>query len=236
MAGRPFLAGHTVWSFTDYATEHRNRTRSQAGLFDAWRQPKMAAELFRARYSDQPFISLFCVQTRLGTPASPYRTEIASPLGSRSAQRLHVFSNCEGIRIHQGGALRASLESTPHTIIPIDLAQGEIVAEGYAAGRTVTSILMPPGEPHTIRISHANGRPAPGSIQTLDLRIVDGDGITSPPGTAMCTPPDPEERRFSPTTPPGRCSSPEARGGSMFGHHPRPWPPRSRPGPKVSKP
>lgn len=180
MTGIEGLAGHTVWSFADYATEHRDRYRRQNGLFDAWRRPKMAAELFRARYSDEPFISLFLVQASLGTPASPYRTEVPSHLGRGSALRLHLFSNCEGLRVLQGGTLLASVESVPHTIIPVDLEQGEIVAEGYASGRTVTGILTPPGEPRAIELLYSDGRPSAGPIQTLDLRVMDSDGVTVP--------------------------------------------------------
>ncbi len=58
MADRPYLAGHAIWALSDYATEHRDRFRRLNGLFDAWRRPKMAAELFRARYAAAPFVSL----------------------------------------------------------------------------------------------------------------------------------------------------------------------------------
>ena len=139
MDDRPSLLGHAVWSLTDYATEHRGRVRRQAGLFDAWRQPKMAAELFRARYSDDPFITIFGVATRRGSPASRFRTEIADPYGGRSSTRLHVFSNCEDLRILQDCAILSSLDATLHTVIPVDPDRGVVEIEGIRGGTTAAA-------------------------------------------------------------------------------------------------
>ncbi len=98
MADRPYLAGHAVWAFTDYATEHRKRYRRQPGLFDAWRQPKMAAELFRARYAEEPFVSLFVT-------------------GTGDDRELHVFSNCERVELTRDGLPAGEFKGAPHHIV-----------------------------------------------------------------------------------------------------------------------
>ena len=183
MAGREYLLGHAVWSLTDYATEYRNRTRRQAGLFDAWRQPKMAAELVRARYARTPFVSLFCTRNRVGAPASRFRTEVADPWGGRSPFRLHVLSNCASLRVAQNGDALICVEATPHTVIPVDLAKGEIIVDGLNGGETVTRSIRQWGQPTSIRVERpAVGQPV-GEIVMLDLRIVDHEGVTVPTWT-----------------------------------------------------
>ncbi len=72
MADRRFVAGHTIWCLADYATEHRKRFVRRPGLLArAACRPKMAAELFRARYTERPFVSLHI--TEPGPAAPPTR-------------------------------------------------------------------------------------------------------------------------------------------------------------------
>jgi hypothetical protein len=187
MTGRAYLAGHAVWSLTDYATEYRNRTRRQTGLFDAWRQPKLAAELFRARFAAEPFISLHCVTARIGAPASRFRTELPDPHGGSSPLRLHIFTNCREIRLLQSNSLLASLEATPHVIIPVDLHRGEITAESFARETTVTETLQLWGEPAAIRVQRLPDRSLNGDVTVLDVAIVDETGIPVPTWNGLVT-------------------------------------------------
>lgn len=180
MADRPFLTGHAVWSLADYATEYRDRTRRQTGLFDAWRQPKMAAELFRARFAHRPFITLFCVETCIGAPASLYRTELPNPTSESPRHRLHVFSNCDGLRIIQRERILASIDRTPHAVIPINLSRGPVAVEGFSEGKTITQTIRPWGPPSAIRISRSTAYHLTGDIQALELSVVDEDGVTVP--------------------------------------------------------
>lgn len=180
MAGRPFLIGHAVWSLTDYATEHRRRVRRETGLFDAWRRPKMAAELFRARFAGEPFISLFCVGARLGAPASRFRTELADPYGGGAPLRLHAFSNCAGLRFVQAGATLASIDRTPHAVMPVDLARGGITVEGIANGSTVVGRIRRWGPATAIELSRDRPTASNGDIVAVDIRIVDDAGATVP--------------------------------------------------------
>jgi len=180
MADRPALTGHAVWSLADYATEYRNRTRRQTGLFDAWRQPKMAAELFRARFAHRPFISLFCLESGIGAPASRFRTELPNPRSKSAHQRLHVFSNCDGLRIHQHDRILASIDRTPHAIIPVDLSRGAVVVEGFSGGETIAQTIKPWSHPFAVHISRSANYHLTGEIQALDVRIVDDEGTTVP--------------------------------------------------------
>ena len=153
MADRPFVAGHAVWSFTDYATEHRKRHRRQAGLFDAWRRPKMAAELFRARYGEEPFISLFV-----------------------TGGDLHVFSNCETVRLERDDAPTVDLLRVPHHIVKLDGAFTGVRAEGTRGEKTVRSELCASGEAAAVAIAIDETETMPGRTVAIDLSICDDGG------------------------------------------------------------
>jgi len=158
MADRAFLAGHAVWSFTDYATEHRKRYRRQPGLFDAWRRPKMAAELFRARYAEEPFVSLFVT-------------------GAAGDDReLHVFSNCERIRLEWDDALPVNLVGAPHHIVKLEDAFTGVRAKGVRNGATVHKDLHAWGEAATAAISIDKPQAKLGRTIAVDLTICDDRG------------------------------------------------------------
>jgi len=153
MADRPYLAGHAVWSFADYATEYRKRYRRQTGLFDAWRRPKMAAELFRARYADEPFVSLFV-----------------------TGRDLHVFSNCETVRLEKDDAPTVDLQEAPHNIVKLEGAFTGVRAEGVRNGATVRKELRPWGEAAAVMISIDETEVESGRTVAVDLTICDDAG------------------------------------------------------------
>jgi len=153
MADRPYLAGHAVWSFTDYASEYRKRYRRQTGLFDAWRRPKMAAELFRARYAKELFVSLFL-----------------------TGRDLHVFSNCETVRLEWDDAPTVDLQEAPHHIVKLEGAFSGVKAEGTRDGKTVHSELRAWGEAATISIAIDGTESRPGQTVAADLTICDDAG------------------------------------------------------------
>ena len=156
MAGRPYLAGHAVWSLTDYATEHRKRYRRFTGLFDAWRRPKMAAELFRARYAAEPFISLFRVE------------------GVDGAE-VHAFSNCDRLDLIIGKQTPVEVEGEIHTVVPIDGPFTAVEAIGRCGGMTVCEELRPWGDATTVAIT-IDGDVPPGRVLPLDLTVLDRSG------------------------------------------------------------
>jgi len=157
MADRPYLAGHAVWAFTDYATEHRKRYRRQPGLFDAWRQPKMAAELFRARYAEEPFVTLFVTATG-------------------DDRELHIFSNCDEVRLEWEDAPVVELEGAPHHVVTIKRAFTGVTAEGVRGEKTIRSALRAWGEAATISIDIDEAETQPGRTVAVDLTISDDVG------------------------------------------------------------
>ena len=176
MAGRPYLAGHTVWCLTDYATEHRDRFRRLPGLLDAWRQPKMAGELFRARYSDSPFVSLFVTAQNVEAPPSPYRQE-HSPLITGGGLFLHVFSNCDSVRLSQNGAFLTLLEGAYHHVVEIDGGFTEIIATGSSKRKMVQASYRPHGEATRIEITGPDHPVEPDRALELDISIRDSSGL-----------------------------------------------------------
>ncbi len=154
MADRPYLAGHAVWSFTDYATEHRKRFRRQPGLFDAWRRPKMAAELFRARYAEEPFVSLFVT-------------------GAAGDKKLHIFSNCDQVQLTIDDNPTIGLMGGPHNIM--DLEDGFTAANAEAArgGVTVRNELKAWDGATTVAITIDEADARPGQTVAVDLMIFD---------------------------------------------------------------
>ena len=158
MAGRPYLAGHSVWGLTDYATEHRRRYRRLNGLFDAWRRPKMAAELFRARYSCEPFVSLFLT-------------------GRAGEKRIHIFTNCELVRLTRDDEPVIELEGAVHHVVDLEGGFTAVKAEGVRAGVTVRNELRAWGEAAVVMFSIDEAEVAPGRTVAVDLTICDGAGI-----------------------------------------------------------
>jgi beta-galactosidase len=157
MADRPYVAGHAVWSFADYATEHRKRYRRLNGLFDAWRQPKMAAELFRARYSDEPFISLFVA-------------------GSDERRTLHVFTNCHRLRLTRDDTSPIELANNLHHVVDLEGSFARIHVEGTRGTATVHNEIRAWGQAAAVAIS-VEDDPEPGRIVAVDLSIRDDSGI-----------------------------------------------------------
>ena len=161
MMDRPYLAGHAVWSLTDYATEHRRRFRRHTGLFDAWRRPKMAAELFRARYAEVPFISLFVTRSA----------------DSAEDRELHVFSNCGRVELMLDGEPFATLEGALHYRARIDGAFEEIQANGDRQGFPAEAVIRAWGLAAGIHLTIGKDTLKPGRTVAVDLMILDADGV-----------------------------------------------------------
>jgi len=176
MADREGLAGHAAWSFTDYATEYRDRTRRQTGLFDAWRRPKMAAELYRARYSNEPFVALFLDEGHQDRSASRFRKDITGSSTDGGGEVLHVFSNCERILIDQAGSLLATLEGALHYTLPIKIDRGELSAVGHLGSKISSRTLRPHTEAVRVELTNPNGAHSGGETNAIDISIIDAAG------------------------------------------------------------
>lgn len=157
MTDRPYLAGHAVWCFTDYATEHRNRFRRHAGLFDAWRRPKMAAELFRARYADEAFVSLFVT-------------------GGAGDENLHIFTNCERVRLVRDDGPPEELQFAPHHVIDLESSYNLIEIEGERQGQKVRESLRAWESARSVEIAIDEDEIACGVTLPIDLTVVDENG------------------------------------------------------------
>jgi len=177
MADREGFAGHAVWSFTDYATEYRDRTRRQTGLFDAWRRPKMAAELYRARYSIEPFVALFLVEAHQDLPASRFRKDIAGSSSDAGGDVLHVFSNCERIQINHAGSLLATLEGTLHYTLPVKIGRGKLSAVGHLGSKISSRTLSPHTRAARVELTIPNGACPAGETTAIDISIIDAEGV-----------------------------------------------------------
>ncbi len=177
MTGIEGLAGHTVWSFADYATEHRDRFRRQNGLFDAWRRPKMAAELFRARYSREPVVALFLVDSPFEGSPSRFRKDLVVPGERAGSKTLHLFSNCDRVRIDQGSSELASCSRALHYVIPVDITREGLTAVGRLGSGEVTRRLDPHAEAAGISLVISNEFPRAGNTHAVDITIVDADGV-----------------------------------------------------------
>ncbi len=177
MMDRPYLAGHAVWSMIDYATEHRKRYRRLAGLFDAWRRPKMAAELFRARYAEEPMISLFDTAPGPATPPSRFRRDVPAAR-NRGDRELHVFTNCESVRLRRDGEPLIDLEGAIHFVVPIGDAFEEISAAGSRRGSNIEARHHRYGRASRIELVAHDGVFTPGRTITIDVAIFDDDGVT----------------------------------------------------------
>jgi beta-galactosidase len=158
MAERPYLAGYAVWGLSDYATEHRERYRRLNGLFDAWRRPKMAAELFRARYAAAAFVS-------------PFVTGAAG-----DGQTLHAFTNCERLRVLRDDATPIVLDKALHHAVDLGGGFTELTVEGLRGEVVVRRRLRACGEAATVAITIDKGEAKPGRTVAVDLAVVDGAG------------------------------------------------------------
>ena len=64
IAKRPAVAGFFIWSFQDYATLRKKRYKRCCGLVDAWRHPKLAFWMLKARFGDEPVVKIAAERTR----------------------------------------------------------------------------------------------------------------------------------------------------------------------------
>lgn len=176
MADKQFVAGYAVWCLTDYATEHRDRFRRLPGLLDAWRRPKMAAELFRARHATKPFVALFVTGKGPGRPKSRFRRDV--DLGPGSSHEIHVFSNCDRVDLTIDGAKPHRLEGAVHFVLTAGAMPEALEATGISGSTTTRSDWRRHGTGHHVELK-ARGEASPGRTLEIDIDVVDSDGVTA---------------------------------------------------------
>jgi len=169
----PWLTGYAVWCYADYATEYRQRVHRLAGLHDAWRQPKMAAELFRARHSDEAVLSLFVTAFFPDAPHSSFRQEIGEP--SPGGAVLHVFSNCGDLEaLIDGSTVTLESSGQPHRLLYLKHPPESIELHSPSSG--LRASWRRPGPPSRIEIRPPAEVVAAGRTFPLKLRVVDEKG------------------------------------------------------------
>jgi beta-galactosidase len=162
LAGRPWVAGYAQWCFADYATLHRQRYRRQAGLFDAWRQPKPAADLFRARHTAQPFVSL--------------HGEWGDHPGAPARRLVRLFTNCRRAELRLGSERVAEVDNRTHAEWEIDFHPADLVAVGSDGSDRVEGRLPVHGEPVALGMTVEAIRDEAGAPRAIDLRVEDRNG------------------------------------------------------------
>lgn len=175
MARHPWLAGYAVWCYADYATEYRHRVRRLAGLFDAWRQPKMAAELFRARHSTEVVLALFMRKSIPPLPPSSYRREIGDASTAEAA--LHLFSNLEELHLEIDGKEMLIPIEAPHTMIHLPHVARQVNAAGSLRGVELHRSWQTHGRAAEIKIHQPVPAVVPGLTFYVDLSIRDEAGL-----------------------------------------------------------
>ncbi len=176
IADRSYVAGYAVWGLTDYATEHRDRFRRLPGLLDAWRRPKMAAELFRARHSRQPFVALFVTGRGPERPPSRFRSDIELEPGG--AHEIHVFSNCDRVDLVIDGGGHHRLDGAVHFVLAVGAQPQRLESTGIFGSTTVRSDLRRHGNGHRIELN-PRSQATPGRTLEIDIEVVDSEGITA---------------------------------------------------------
>lgn len=176
LGAAPHRLGYAVWSLTDYATEHRGRVRRLAGLLDAWRTPKMAAELFRARHADAPCLALYVTAPGPERPPSRFRRDLDRESSERAPRELHVFTNCDPVELRIGDAPALELEGALHYVLGVGEAPIAIAARGRRSGRVARAELAPHGVAARVALEVERATLAPGSTIEIGVAVVDEGG------------------------------------------------------------
>lgn len=200
MEGHRHLCGHAVWSFADYATLHRKRYRRRAGLFDAWRAPKLAAHLFAARFASGPVLQLGVFprsedlagrEEPSGETRSPFCTRVDPGREETMLWELRVITNCESVEILADGARVVVLEGALQYVVPLGGVFRQIEAAGSKDGRSKVACWRRAGAARSIRISRerlgesfgaavdgrADGSPEVGATEVFTVHVVDSDDL-----------------------------------------------------------
>ena len=125
-----FVAGTCLWSFTDYATQRKQRYFRNCGLFDAWRVPKLSAAYVKARTSKEPHISLHAEW---------------SANGKEAARKVAVFTNCEKISLYLDDRLISTLRGIWHIETELQFESAVLSARAMRDGVNISDSVAPWG-------------------------------------------------------------------------------------------
>ena len=159
------VAGFAIWCFNDYATMRKERYNRQCGLVDAWRVPKMSAAFLRAKYTGEPFITVFANWGETGG-------------GETGARDAHIFTNCDEVAIVQNGRPVATIGGAPYRLQPLPFEPGSLVFVGRKDGREARYELVSFREASRValRLEKAEGDAEQRDTIGVVVRIADDEG------------------------------------------------------------
>ncbi len=162
----PVAAGFFMWAFNDYPTEHRERFRRKVGLFDAWRNPLPAADLFRAWYSQAPMVVLW------GDWSEP------SAGDTQLLREIHVFSNCDAVDLRQGEEVVARIRGERHSVLSLPWTPAVLHARGRCADGEAEDRMEPWGAAagFSMRADRGIAGSKGSSVYRVHVQAVDGQG------------------------------------------------------------
>ncbi|MCE9616404.1 MAG: glycoside hydrolase family 2 protein [Lentisphaerae bacterium] len=159
----PYVAGFTLWCWSDYATMRKERFARHCGIVDAWRLPKLAAGLMQAMFREEPYLHLRGDWGMAGGP---------------TLRTVHVFSNCPAIELRLDGRVLQTLRGGPHWRVALPHEPLALTAEGVADGRMVFDSLPAHGVATRLEV-HGDalaGDPAHSGVLSIRVRAVDAAG------------------------------------------------------------
>ncbi len=157
---KPYLVGYVLWSLSDYATLHRRRYTRFTGKFDAWRQPKLAAALFRARHSPQPVLELFGSWAREGS----------------EQRRIAVVTNCSHLEMVLPEGRRPLPYEGLLTVHELRFQPAPLHIDGRHDRGRATAIVQPWGRAERLELT-AERRRVAWDWTGFGVRVVDRDGV-----------------------------------------------------------
>lgn len=165
LADKPYVAGFALWCFNDYATLRKQRYLRHSGVLDAWRLPKLAAALLRARFSEAPFVKLFA--------------DWGSARGA-SPREVHLFTNCAEVSLHRNGCeVAAFAVDKPCRTLSVPFEPGTLRAEArHGSGARVRDELRSHGEAAALdlELEGAAEPVAPGATIAFRVGVKDAEG------------------------------------------------------------
>ncbi len=160
----PSLVGWAVWCLADYATMRQGQYQRHCGLFDAWREPKLAAFLLRARLATAPFLTVVGSWGAVG--------EGENDPGWRD---LQVFTTCRRVRLTAAHEVVEIAVVGGHASCRVPYVGGELVATGEGGLGPAVHRLAAYGRPRALRLAVAAG--PLGQPVRVDLAVVDEQGV-----------------------------------------------------------
>ena len=158
--GRPEVAGHLLWCFSDYATERKDRFYRCCGIVDAWRQPKRAAALFQARYVAAPFARAWADWRREG-PA---------------LRHVEIYSNAPRVSAWCDGQCVAEFVCREVVALDLPFSPQPLELRGHHPGGDAVEVVHPWGAPRRVVIRPPVSQISARETLAVEVVVEDAEG------------------------------------------------------------